>query len=331
MYKTLDDKWKIIQDRLSEVSTKKIEKTLSLNYKAFNKMNNIVKSFASGSDFTKLFKMKDRYNDDKITADAKIIKYDEVIDLLRIKVENLDRFKDFICEIGVIPDENIPDDEILVNWKQILTIIAYYYDNNLKDSLLFYYAELEDNYETVIQRIGSFSRTIQGTIESYNLCMDHAYKKSETIKTKREAKFKKVINKLKTEASEYVEKIEELERDVKTINLAYNDSLEGFLQHTRCLANIKYNQANGILFDIPRTELVISPVNWIELDPEVEARLQKIVKKFDPNYKLVTDLTDAINDLRVESDKESDEESEEASDESGDDIEELEISDSDSD
>ena len=315
-----NESFAIIQNNLAKkenstnlVDIKKINKTLSLNYSAFTKIDEIVKSTNKDSDFTRLFKMKDYYKNLGKTAESNVIEYDKLIELMQIKPENKEEFKEFICSIGIIADENITDNEILVSWRQINTIITSYENNiSLKKSLIFYYIELEKSYEIIVQRIGAYHRTVQGTTESYNLCMDHMYKKSESIYKNKETKLQKTISDLdlkyldiKSNNECCVAQIKEFEKELSIIHKAYNKILNGELSPTRCYANIKYNQKHGIQYIFPKKEIDFSKYDITKsLSVEDLEKINESIKavELEKNSGNMSSLVNAIEELDVESD-----------------------------
>ena len=134
------------------------------------------------SDFITLFKFKDRYRLTSLTK--KLISFKETTDLIDIKKNNHQEFKEFLNDLRIITDINTLSDDILFNWKELnLILLEFNFNKNLQTLLKLYFIEVQESYEIIINLINEHNKLIIGNEDSYIECMEQAvikYKKDST-------------------------------------------------------------------------------------------------------------------------------------------------------
>jgi hypothetical protein len=146
------------------------------------------------SDFIKLFEMKEESKQKKNT-----IPFKKVIKLLKVASNDITKFKLFLYKQRIIEDIDQPNDTIFFTWIQLNLVISWYDStNSIKKNLQLYFAQVETNYEIIIDLIEKHNASIRGNTKAVKVCMEQAYVKIEAELFKKvEAKYNNDLEKYK--------------------------------------------------------------------------------------------------------------------------------------
>lgn len=146
----------------------------------FNELRNILGNFIgnkSSKDFETLLKFKTRSFQN--LANTNVIKFEEVIELLDVKSNEINNTREsinIICDVGV----EISNNDILLSWLDINKILLDHDENlDLASILLMYYMRIDNIYENIIRRINAHNLRITSNENDYYTYMNRIKKKYE--------------------------------------------------------------------------------------------------------------------------------------------------------
>lgn len=194
----------------------------------FNNAKLVLLNFnESNNEFLKLFEFKTRSLQN--SNNSKNIKFKEIIELFKIKTNEVLNFRqniNYICKI----DPNSNNDDVMFSWLDINDIINKYEDLELEFSkiLQLYYKHLDVMYENIINRMKAYHETIVSTSSdfyNYQTRVVEKYNKKITDKIVNVIKYINDTNGMDIiTASNLIEKLKKLKinDNLPTVNIIDN-------------------------------------------------------------------------------------------------------------
>ncbi|MGL5934542.1 MAG: hypothetical protein ACRCZI_02850 [Cetobacterium sp.] len=230
-------------------ASSRLEKIQSINNKSVDDLKDVIEFIKTDQNFLKLFSIKDKYKP-KFIGDRNI-PFNEVLDLVdMVDMESISNLLTFMYEIRIISQYYESHTDIRISWKELSEIIIKFESTlTLSKVLILYYLELEESYESIINRMLTHTKQLIPDDEKYNICMNNENRKA--IKP-----FKKEIQTLKSDKSKLEKQIGKLTSNFKKlcskfkfINLSYNKLFDGEYSHRRSTVNIQFNKNRLINID----------------------------------------------------------------------------------
>lgn len=216
------------------------------NTKSIADLTEILEFIKTDESFYKLFYIKDKYRPKYVGE--KNIPFEEIISLLIItQNESISELLDFLYDHRIVSKYYKDKTNILISWKDLSIIIMEFISNSqLSKTLILYYLELEESYESIINRMYTHTQHLIPTEEKYKICMDNEIAKSGRPLEAELAKQLKATEKAETALEKLKNKFNILVSKFTSINLSYNKLINGQFNHRRSEVNIKFNKSRVI-------------------------------------------------------------------------------------
>lgn len=181
--KDLDYISEVYEERaMLELSHPESERIIEISSEIQKKNGNIyvfnqrLLSVGPNSDFITLFEYKKLCKENlENKPEGRVISFDNLLKTMKIIQNDLENFKLFLYDHSFIDSLNInkqPEDTIFINWYELIVIINEYDGlNDIKILLIYYYGQVENSYEEIINNINAHTARIIGSGAALDICL----------------------------------------------------------------------------------------------------------------------------------------------------------------